>query len=107
MAKSEQISQITAQDVDKFFEWSASETWSPGTFVLSRDFIVGWDEMLSAFQPYGDGPNNVTVFVSKSRTDAEGCALVRIVVRAMDQDLPALKAKPGMLDMGRICVANE
>ena len=62
--------------------------WDLGAYV-NGGFVNYWPEPMDTFQPYGNGPLNMTVYLSKGATK-DNCADVTIKVRKMQEGPSAM-----------------
>lgn len=74
------------QEIDAYFGWP-DENWSVGKFVMS-DKLFEWPLPIR-FQPYGNGPDNVTVMVDISYPVKE-CVGILVTVMKMKDNEPSV-----------------
>ena len=70
------------EEIDKYFEWQ-DKTWGLGRFVMSG-VLLAFEDGLTNFNPYMNGPEGIRVLVSTGARDSYNCIGALIEVESLD-----------------------
>ncbi|MBT6201759.1 MAG: hypothetical protein HOK57_10095 [Planctomycetaceae bacterium] len=85
--------------INGFFLWP-KQPWELGEWV--EGFTTKVEQQMT-IQPYANYEQNLIVEVRKTKT-VNGCAAVRIEVRAVNPDLPTAVKTSAILEIEKVCL---